>query len=105
PLFTAFGPQAIHFRVENSGAEIVITDEANRPKLNGSSDKRDAIDTSKVKVITINAKEEDGDIDFWSSFKKQEPLKQNEVVTKDDLFIIIYTSGTTGNPKGVQVPV
>ena len=33
PLFTAFGPQAIAFRVEHSGTRLLVTDAANRPKL------------------------------------------------------------------------
>lgn len=105
PLFTAFGPQAISYRVEDSGAEIIITDAKNRPKLNGTSTGTDAIDTNKIKIITVNANEADGDLDYWASFKDAQPLEKNEVVTKDDLFIIIYTSGTTGHPKGVEVPV
>jgi acetyl-CoA synthetase len=38
PLFTAFGPAAIESRVTSAGgshAKLIVTDEANRPKLNG----------------------------------------------------------------------
>ena len=34
-LFTAFGPKAIEYRLERSGAKLVVTDLANRPKLEG----------------------------------------------------------------------
>src|SRR5262245_17617072 len=33
PLFTAFGPQAITYRLTDSDTKVVVTDQANRPKL------------------------------------------------------------------------
>src|SRR5919205_1979487 len=33
PLFTAFGPQAIAYRLKGSDARVLVTDAANRPKL------------------------------------------------------------------------
>ena len=35
PLFTAFGPSAIEHRLQTSGARLVVTDAANRGKLDG----------------------------------------------------------------------
>ena len=33
PMFTAFGPKAIGDRLQTSGAKLIVTDPANRPKL------------------------------------------------------------------------
>jgi acetyl-CoA synthetase len=99
PLFTAFGPQAISFRTEDSGTRVVITDTANRPKLAGMG----------LRVVTVEGQDgapgEPGDLPFQSSIAAAEPLAEAATVSGDDLFILIYTSGTTGHPKGVEVPV
>jgi acetyl-CoA synthetase len=99
PLFTAFGPQAIAFRTENSGTRVVITDTANRAKLA-------AMD---LRVVTVEGQDAatlaHGDVPFWSSVRAAVPLADAVTVSGDDLFILIYTSGTTGHPKGVEVPV
>src|SRR5699024_9907251 len=85
PLFTAFGPQAIFYRVDDSGADIIITDKANCEKINGTPSGTDAIDRNKIQIITLGADEADGDIDYWSMFENTQPLERNEIVTKDDL--------------------
>ena len=33
PMFTAFGPKAIEYRLERSAAKLIVIDPANRPKL------------------------------------------------------------------------
>lgn len=99
PLFTAFGPQAIAYRTENSDTGIIVTDAANRAKLAGMG----------VQIITVAGADGEagapGDVPFWASLDGAEPWSEPTAVSGDDLFILIYTSGTTGYPKGVEVPV
>ena len=45
PMFTAFGPKAIEYRLERGAAKLVVTDPANRPKLD------DVADTPPIMVV------------------------------------------------------
>jgi len=107
PLFTAFGPQAIAYRVVNSGARIVVTDATNRPKLEGSNES--SLSEALSQIVTVegtgSAAERPDDIHFWAALQASSPGGNPVPVTSDDLFILLYTSGTTGQPKGVEVPV
>ncbi len=100
PLFTAFGPQAIDFRVQNAGVKLIISDLTNRPKLDDLE--------FDLTIVTI-ADEEDlipaGDVPFWTILGKAPPLEGSAQLSGDDPMILLYTSGTTGHPKGVPVPV
>jgi acetyl-CoA synthetase len=109
PLFTAFGPQAVAYRVENSGARVVVTDSANRSKLNGNAEGAYAVDTEQVRVVTVSRQDGvplcPGDVSFREALETATPFRESITVSGDDLFILLYTSGTTGHPKGVEVPV
>ena len=103
PLFTAFGPQAIGARVGNSAAAVIVTDTANRAKLDETD-----LGTPAPKIITVTSDDQlpaVGDIDFNAALEGAEPHQAAVPVTGDELLILIYTSGTTGSPKGVEVPV
>lgn len=102
PLFTAFGPKAIEHRLASSGAKLVVTDPANRPKLD------DVPNAPKVAVVTPAAGKQpirEGDIDFAAEMAKQSTVFAPVPRKSGDLLMLMSTSGTTGLPKGVPVPM
>lgn len=102
PLFTAFGPEAINYRLKDSSAKLIITDSSNRSKV------EDIVKSFNVKVVTVIKEDgvlENDDYSFWKELYAAKALEQPAIVSGEDLLIILYTSGTTGNPKGVMIPV
>lgn len=87
PLFTAFGPDAVGYRLDHSGAHMVVTTPDLATKIP---------EDTKARVATVGA--------IRSAL---DPLGVDDWVlrTPDDPFILIYTSGTTGRPKGVPMPI
>ncbi|MBZ9775389.1 acyl-CoA synthetase [Mesorhizobium sp. CO1-1-8] len=100
PLFTAFGPKAIEHRLKTIGAKLVVTNTANRGKLDEVED-CPLVATILVPGEALPA----GDIDFRAAFGAASPECQPVMRKGDDLFMMMSTSGTTGFPKGVPVPL
>ena len=101
PLFTAFGPKAIEHRLKTSGARLVVTDTANRPKL-------DEVENAPKAVLVTRPGEPFSaidDLDFHAELARQSAEFAPVMRTGDDLFLMMSTSGTTGLPKGVPVPI
>jgi acetyl-CoA synthetase len=96
PLFTLFGEDALQFRLANSGAKAVVTDEGGLQKLAGI---RDQLPELKHVYVTGEASA-NGVKSFWSSLEAASDRFDTVDTSCDDPAIIIYTSGTTGNPKG-----
>src|SRR5665213_4008961 len=96
PLFTLFGEDALEFRLANSGAKAVVTDEAGWEKLAKIRDRLPEL--RHVYVIGDHAAE--GTRSFWPALRAASADFVTVDTAADDPALIIYTSGTTGNPKG-----
>jgi acetyl-CoA synthetase len=96
PLFTAFGPKAIQDRLTMSGARFVVTDTANRGKLET---------VEACPPIAVVGTAGGTDLDFRAAIAAQSPVFDPVMRRGDDLMFMMATSGTTGPAKGVPVPL
>ncbi len=90
PLFTAFGQEALRYRLRDSGARFVFTDAANVERVLDLREDLDGLD----EVIDVDG------ASFAEALQEAERWAAHEVTGADDPAVIIYTSGTTGAPKG-----
>ena len=101
PLFNLFGTDALHYRLLNSRASLVICDNIG---LNKIFEIKDRLPDLK-KIICINSNDEKRNV---FNFKKLLEHASDSYITKktkaSDPALIIYTSGTTGGPKGALLP-
>ncbi len=96
PLFTLFGPEALEYRLGNSGAKAVITDPANQEKI---LEIRNRLPNFQH-LFATGGPVPGGVTDFWKALEKGSPHFKPVRTKADDPALIIYTSGTTGPPKG-----
>ncbi len=90
PLFTLFGPDALQYRLADSGARAIVTDSEGAAKL---AEIRDSL-PGLVSVLTVDGPDWARDLARASdSFTALD-------TAAEDPALIIYTSGTTGQPKG-----
>jgi len=96
PLFTLFGTDGLAYRLSNSEAKGIVTDEANLQKV---LDVWEKVPTLKIVVVTRGERRE-GILGFWKLIEKGSAEFQPVQTRADDPAFISYTSGTTGPPKG-----
>ncbi len=95
PTALLFGPDAISYRVQNSGAKAIVTNAQGLAKL--SSIRADLPGLELVLSVDGPA---DGAEDFHALIERASSHFTPEITSPDDPAMMIYTSGTTGNPKG-----
>lgn len=100
PLFTAFAPPAIEFRLFSCGAALVACDASQRAKLAAIT----ADNGSPTWRVMTTGEAVGDDLSFERLLAAGTTGTPSVAVGGDGAFIQIYTSGTTGKPKGVVVP-
>ncbi len=97
PLSTLFGPDALDYRLRNSGSTVAVTDAQSvgtvlslRPSLPHLSH-----------IVTVDAVDAGGTVDYTRALATAPDAFDPVDTAADDPALIIYTSGTTGPPKGV----
>ncbi|WP_299616639.1 acyl-CoA synthetase [Pelagibius sp.] len=93
PLFNLFGEEALEYRLADSGARALVTNQAGLERVAPLRERLPALET----LISIDG----GDALSWQSLLERASDSYLPVSTfADDPALIIYTSGTTGPPKG-----
>ncbi|MFC6672257.1 AMP-binding protein [Marinobacterium aestuariivivens] len=100
PLFTAFGSGAIEYRLSRAGTKLVVTDPANRNKLD------DVQNCPPILLVDRDSAAERyaSDPDFARSLADQAAEFEPVRIGADEPFLQMFTSGTVGKAKGVAVP-
>lgn len=102
PLFSAFGPEAVKDRLEDSGAKVLVTSPTLKKKI-----KEILADLPDLEnIILINKKGadidyQDNDLSYETEMEAASDQFDIVKTTRDDYSVMHYTSGTTGKPKGV----
>jgi acetyl-CoA synthetase len=97
PLFALFGPDAIRFRLEDSGAGVLITTHDNIERSAAGL----ANIPTLAQIVSIDGPGPLGAKGFWELAAQASSSDVATDTSADDAAYLMYTSGTTGNPKGV----
>lgn len=103
PLAQLFGPDALEYRLSNSGTRVLVTDRAGCAKIAGI---RDALPDLQL-VLSVDGAAEDGANgahDFHAELERAKDTFAPVNTANGDPALLIYTSGTTGQPKGALLP-
>ncbi|WP_235835050.1 acyl-CoA synthetase [Piscinibacter terrae] len=100
PLSMLFGPDALEFRLNDSGAHVAIVDESAADNLLVARASCPALET----IVAVGAATGRGDLDWVCALAEASAEFTRRATKADDAAVLIYTSGTTGPPKGALIP-
>lgn len=100
PLFTTYGAQTIGYRLEDSGARLVVSNSASRSRIPATNDEM-------PRVVMVEAEGSPAvagqDVLFWHALHAAQPLEHDMPLDGDDIFVLLYTVGD--NPRGLPIPI
>ena len=100
PLSFLFGPDALEYRLANSGARVAIVDADTWGHVRTLRERLPALEH----VIGCAGARDAGLLDWDATLARACRDFEPAATTGDDPAAIIYTSGTTGPPKGALLP-
>ncbi|OUL68679.1 acyl-CoA synthetase [Paraburkholderia hospita] len=99
PLFALFGPDALQYRLSDSGAVALVTDLGGAQKI--ASVRSSLPELRSIFCVDTDHADTALQVEsFWSALNESPAAFDAEPTSADDPAVIIYTSGTTGKPKG-----
>ena len=99
PLSMLFGPDAMAYRLQDSGAVLAIADESAIANVLAVRADCPALRT----VLAVGAAAGQGDLDWATALGRGRVAFVPCKTRADDPAVLIYTSGTTGPPKGALI--
>ncbi|HLL17665.1 MAG TPA: AMP-binding protein, partial [Rubrivivax sp.] len=100
PLSMLFGPEALEYRLQDSGAVVAVCDESSFANMA-------AVRASCPQLRTLLAAgraQGQGDLDWDEALAGEGGPFAGPGTNAEDPAVLIYTSGTTGPPKGALLP-
>ena len=100
PLSMLFGPDALAYRLQDSGAVLALADEGAMANLRAVRADCPALRS----VITLGGAIAPGELEWHALLRQAADGFDAHDTAADDPAVLIYTSGTTGPPKGALIP-
>lgn len=100
PLSVLFGPDALGYRLEDSGAAACVATHEGLEAFRAVRDDVPSLETS----VVVDVEPEAGETSFAEAVEGRSANRETAATAPDETAVVIYTSGTTGDPKGVVLP-